>query len=77
MPLLSISGTTAKMVKDIINVNSTHNLKGTALRIAYANKKYHHDTIWTGVTIGLALIRLFESPKKIRPRKTMPTKKKE
>lgn len=34
------------------------NLLGIDRKIAYANKKYHSGWIWTGVTIGLAGVKL-------------------
>lgn len=39
-------------------------LLGTERKIAYANKKYHSGTIWAGVDIGLAKIKLSGSPRR-------------
>jgi hypothetical protein len=45
-------------------------LFGIALKIAYANKKYHSGIIWTGVTRGLASIKFSGSPNKLGTKNT-------
>jgi hypothetical protein len=40
------------------------NLLGIARKIAYAKRKYHSGWMWTGVTKGLAGIKLSGSPKR-------------
>lgn len=48
---------------DIIKAITPPNFLGIDRKIAYANKKYHSGWICSGVTNGLAKIKLSESPK--------------
>ena len=56
------NGTTNKINKLNTNANNPPNLFGIALRIAYANKKYHSGTMWIGVTNGFDVIKFSGSP---------------
>jgi len=43
---------------DIARAITPPSLLGIDRRIAYANRKYHSGWMWTGVTIGLAGVKL-------------------
>lgn len=51
-----------KIAIDKTNDKTPPNLLGIDRRIAYTNRKYHSGWIWTGVTKGLAGIKLSGSP---------------
>lgn len=50
------------MAIDITRAKTPPSLFGIDRKIAYANRKYHSGWIWTGVTRGLAGIKLSGSP---------------
>jgi len=47
-----------KIAIDIARAITPPSLLGIDRRIAYANRKYHSGWIWTGVTKGLAGVKL-------------------
>lgn len=51
-----------KIMIDPTRALTPPSLEGTERKIAYANRKYHSGTIWGGVTMGLAGIKLSASP---------------
>lgn len=60
--LLCVKGKIIKIAIERTKAITPPNLLGIDRKIAYANKKYHSGWIWTGVTIGLAGIKLSGSP---------------
>lgn len=59
---LLMNGRNNKMATDITKAMTPPSLFGIDRRIAYANKKYHSGWMCTGVTRGLAGIKLSGSP---------------
>ena len=52
-----------KMAIDRARAITQPNLLGIDRRIAYAKRKYHSGWMWTGVTKGLAGVKLSGSPR--------------
>jgi len=60
-----VSGKIIKIKIDPTKALTPPSLEGTERRIAYANRKYHSGTIWGGVSMGLAGMKLSASPNKV------------
>ena len=61
--MVSVNGRITKIAIDKAKQITPPNLLGIERKIAYANKKYHSGWMWTGVTKGLAGIKLSTSPR--------------
>lgn len=61
--LFCVKGRMAMIATDRTKAITPPNLLGMDRRIAYANRKYHSGLICSGVTRGLAGIKLSGSPR--------------
>jgi len=63
MLLIWMRGNTRRIKRDPKSPNTPPSLLGIDRKIAYANRKYHSGTMWGGVTIGFAAMKLSGSPR--------------
>jgi len=63
MLLKWMKGKTRRISREPKSPSTPPNLLGMERRIAYANRKYHSGTMWGGVTIGFAAMKLSGSPR--------------